>query len=521
MPETFLLAGSQLPVEIIDAGITIVAPGLVGTGFYHGKREVGQVRAATREKGPLDAALSEAGLEDRHTLEIEASTPEVSGPGTVRGAGRLADDEIQLQVPCGPNEVQFVLYADEDGILSLHIPKVTARGKALPSRASSTSRLYTYRIHMRRATGRGLTGGQTRGIVGVLAHKLIKVIVGRALKGVAHMGEYAAVKFWEDKARSAQGFHAGGLSQFLGDPPTSFTDWKSLAGKRALLMIHGTTSSTHGAFDGLNLFREMADRFWSAYDGRVLGFNHHTLSKRVVENVMEFYAALAANSGSYEFDVITHSRGGLLARALVELADDEISDLSGTAWRRPANLGVRFRRVVFVGTPNAGTDLADPKNLPSTLDRIANAIHMLPDAPLTFALGAVFAVAAYVSETGLDALPGLVDQAPASRFLTKLNAPKCPSIDVQGYFGIEAEFHPDGGIAAAMLDKGVDRLFRGNANDIVVPTLGVSQVASAKLPPLQVKQYGLADHVHHTSFFRHLPTWEYIAESLGVPPLTV
>src|SRR5208282_4190470 len=187
-----------------------------------------------------------------------------------------------------------------------------------------------------------------------------------------------------------------------------------------------------------------------------------------------------------------------------------------TPWRRPANVAIKFRRVMFVGTPNVGTDLADPKNLPVTLDRLANAIHMLPDAPLTFALGAVFAAAAYVSETGLDALPGLVDQAPASQFLTKLNAPKSRSIDVAGYFGIEAEFHPDGGIASAILDKGVDRVFRGKANDLIVPTREVTLIASAQLPPVRVKQYGSADHIYHTSFFRHLPTWQYIAESLGV-----
>jgi hypothetical protein len=516
MAETFALQGSQVPIELFDAGITLVAPGLVGAGIYHGKRAMGQTRAATQEKGPLDTALAEAGLEDRHTIEIDAPTPEALGTGAVRGKGGLDDDEIELQVACAPNEIQFVLYSDEDGILSLHIPHPTTTADALPSRASSTARLYTYRIQLRRPTGKGPAGGQTRGVVGLVAHKLIKIIVGKALKGVAQLGEYAAVKFWENKARGAQGFHGGSVSQFLADPPTSFADWATLEGKRSLLVIHGTTSSTCGAFDGLSLFPEMADRFWRAYEGRILGFNHHTLSKRIIENVKEFYAVLADHPGSYEFDVLTHSRGGLLARGLTELPDDEISDLCGTPWHRPAKVAMKFRRVVFVGTPNAGTDLADPKNLPVTLDRLANAIHMLPDAPLTFALGAIFAVAAYVSETGLDALPGLVDQAPDSQFLTKLNGPKVRTVEVAGYFGIEAEFHPDGGIASAMLDKGVDRVFRGKANDIIVPTRQVSLIASAQLPPVRVMRYGSADHVYHTSFFRHLPTWEYIAQSFGV-----
>ena len=351
-------------------------------------------------------------------------------------------------------------------------------------------------------------------MIGAVTHKLIKIIVGKAVEGVVRLGQFAAVKVWENKARASQGFHAGAFSQFLGNPPTSFADWKPFHGKRALLFIHGTTSSTCGAFDGLQLFPETAERLWKAYDGRILGFNHHTLSKRVAENVADFYGDLAANPGSYAFDVITHSRGGLLARALAELADADIGIPSNASWTRPIGVQVAFRRIVFVGTPNAGTDLADPKNLSVTLDRLANAIHLLPDAPLTLALGAVFAVAAYFSETGLQALPGLVDQSPASPFLTRLNTPKSPSMKLGGYFGIEAEFHPNGGIASAILDKGVDKLFRGKPNDIIVPTLGVSEVASANLPATHVKKYGADEHVHHTTFFRHRPTWEYIVETL-------
>src|ERR1700722_6667757 len=302
MAETFALTGSRVPIELFDAGITLVAPGLVGEGVYHGKREVGQTRAATQEKGPLDRALAEAGLEDRPTIEIDAPSPEALPTGVVRGKGGLGEDEIELQVACAPNEVQFVLYSDEDGILSLHIPRPTGAADVLPTRASSVAKLYTYRIQLRRPDGKGSAGAQTRGVVGLVVHKLIKIIVGKALQGIARLGEFAAVKLWVDRARGTQGFHGGSASQFLADPPTSFSDWVSLGGNRSLLVIHGTTSSTCGAFDGLKLFPGMADRFWKTYGGRILGFNHHTLSKRVIENVKDFYAVLADHPGSYEFD---------------------------------------------------------------------------------------------------------------------------------------------------------------------------------------------------------------------------
>lgn len=508
MPDGFSLQGSQIPVELAEAGITLLAPGLVGMVFYHAKREIGRIRRVTQEKGLFDTALTEAELEDRHTIEIDAPTPQVAQGAEVRGAGALADDEVQLQVPSAPGEVQFALYADEDGVLSLHVPQTTPRAQALPSRAPSVACLYTYRIRLRRRIGRGPGDTQTRGIIGAVAHKLIKIIVGKALKGVAELGEYAAVKLWENNARAAQGFHGGTLAQLLGDPPTAFTDWKSLDGKHALLFLHGTTSTTHGAFNGLNCFPQIADRLWRSHDGYVLGFNHHTLTKHVAENVIDFYAALAASPGTYEFDVITHSRGGLVARAIAELSDAEIGALMGTAWRRPVGVKVKFNRIVFVGTPNNGTDLADPRNLPATLDRLANAIHMLRDAPITLGLGAVFATAAYVSETGLQALPGLVDQTPSSAFLTQLNAPNVPPVDLTRYFGVEADFYPDGGIAIALLKKSVGKLFHGEANDLIVPTLGVSNVDRLELPTAQVQKYGHTDRVHHTSYFRYASTWE-------------
>jgi len=509
VPDIYSLNGDEIPLELPEQGIALLAPGLIGQVTYHGKRERGQIRAITQEKDALDTALAEAELVDRHTIKIDAPTPEVLPGGAVRRVRDLAEDEIELEVPCGLNEVQFVLYADEDGILSLHIPQLTDRQPAL-TRVSFNTRLYTYRIRLRQPTRFKLGKQETRGIIGVVAQKLIKVIVGKALKGVAGLGEYAAVKLWEDNARAAQGFHCGSITQLLADQPMSFADWQSLNLRRALLFLHGTTSTTHGAFDGFRQFTELADQLYRLYNGHVLGFNHHTLSKSVAENVIDFYAALPASPASYEFDVIAHSRGGLVARSIAELSDDQISSLVHRAWARPAGVKVRFNRIVFVGTPNNGTSLADPENLPVILDRLANAIHMLPDAPLTLALGGVFAAAAYLSEIGLRVLPGLADQAPRSALVTKLNNPGTRTGCLAQYFGVEADFYPDAGIAAAILEKGVDKLFHDEANDLIVPTLGVSRVGRLDLPTNQVKKYDQYARVYHTSYFLHESTWTSI-----------
>ena len=155
-----------------------------------------------------------------------------------------------------------------------------------------------------------------------------------------------------------------------GDP----TQWRRLDGlgglglptdrtARLLLFIHGTFSSTAGAYGALvaypwgqHLLRE-ADRTYDA----VIGFDHPTLSVDPKTNAQDLLRRLhTAGEHPPHIDVVTHSRGGLVYRSLAELI------LPGEAWR-PS-----FGRVVFVGTPNAGTGLADPENWHTFVDLYTN-----------------------------------------------------------------------------------------------------------------------------------------------------
>jgi hypothetical protein len=95
---------------------------------------------------------------------------------------------------------------------------------------------------------------------------------------------------------------------------------------------------------------------------------------------------------------------------------------------------VNVNKIVFVGTPNAATDLADPKDVPAILNRLAAIIGLLKDAPPVLALGAVLSIASGLAQsilegvsdlvdTGLKALPGLVDMSPGSAFLGQPSSP--------------------------------------------------------------------------------------------------
>ena len=137
-----------------------------------------------------------------------------------------------------------------------------------------------------------------------------------------------------------------------------------------LLLLHGTFSNAVAAFKDLasnDFFRQVAPR----YAERIYVFNHFTLSKTPEDNAKDLLSALGERAGT--FDVITHSRGGLVLRNLVERRD-----LLGPAARR-----FQLGRAVLVASPNSGTPLATPMRWQETVGWIANLVEYFPQNPLT------------------------------------------------------------------------------------------------------------------------------------------
>ncbi len=497
MQEEFRLRADFVPVALDFSGITVVAPGLQGTGVWHSRRDPGESRAFTGEEDLLDRALAEAGIEDRHTLVIEAPTPP-EAVGGVRGAGEVADDELLLQVPAGTDEATFVMYLDEAGIVSFHYREASALETALPSRAFGAARQDRFRIPLRSGVSRA--PGESRALFSRLTAKILKVIVVEMFRDQVGTAVARRIKAWEDRSRGIQGLHGGTWAQLFDRAPRPFSDLTSLAGRKSLLFFHGTTSSTAGAFGELQRFPELLDQLHAAYEGRVIGFNHHTMSVGVAQNVRQFYTAFAGSPGKYAFDVVCHSRGGLVARALVHLADGALTRLLGEEWARPAGVEIRIDRVVFVATPNAGTDLAVPKNIPGFVERLTNYVNMLPDSAGTIAAGALMSLAAAIAEVGLPRVPGLADQAPGNELLEALRPPHGAA---DRFFAFQANFKASGDLIQVLRGAAIDRLFGRQENDVVVPTDGVSRSAGFELQDVRVVRFGPDDGVHHTNFFSH------------------
>jgi hypothetical protein len=204
-------------------------------------------------------------------------------------------------------------------------------------------------------------------------------------------------------------------------------------------------------------------------------FDHWTLSKTPLENAEMPWRELPATVKSAPkcLDIITHSRGGLVARAMMQL------QLNGAPV--PANVEKSIDHVVFVGTPNFGTALADETNWSRAADLLLNLIH-LDSLGLYGKLSGLLARLAlgHVGAELENRIPGLQAQNPSARkrgqFLGDLLAAAVPA-DVS-VSAIASNYEPRRDephlkfIAQSAGDAAVDAFFDG-FNDLVVNTTNV------------------------------------------------
>jgi pimeloyl-ACP methyl ester carboxylesterase len=502
MAETIKLNQNSGWTNLGSSGIRLRAPSLKGNLIWRPPAEHAQFMAGAIAPGPIAAAppnlveqaLQEAGLTDQGSLN--------SPTGVASMAGQ--PNQLVFDGPIAPDEIQFVIYRDESGVISLHQPLPSPPATALLG-ASATSPRFHYVIPARHAPT-PVGGVPQIAMLGGLAGTVIR-FVGRKVMGLAGDAVFAAAKLWEDHYRP-EGFLWGGtVPELLAATPVppSPPNWQILQGNNSLLFIHGTISSTVGGYSGLQNFLTEAASLYAKYGSRVIGFNHHTLTKSVPQNTVDFFNGLPP--GNYQFDVISHSRGGLVARALKELTPAVLGQLVDPVWTPKPGVNVQIGKIVLVGTPNQGTPLANPDDLREAVSRLASIASSFSQDAAAVGLGALFAIFGGIVETGLGALPGLEDMNPGNPFLVQLNN---ASSNNAPYYGIEADFQPTGGLATAIENNGVDALFQETQNDLVVPTLGVSELNGQTLPATQVDQYPTTANVYHTDYFYQQGTWDSI-----------
>ncbi|MGZ3419051.1 MAG: esterase/lipase family protein [Polyangiales bacterium] len=293
---------------------------------------------------------------------------------------------------------------------------------------------------------------------------------------------------WEKHARPYRLRTFGPAAYERDVAPGEPEPWESLGdGRRALLFVHGTFGRAHEVFD---LGEGTMNALSAAYEGRVFAFDHFTLTDDPVRNVERFLEGLGERSCFV--DIVCHSRGGLVARQLAAVD--------------PAK--VRVDRIVFVGSPNDGTALAEPERFAQFVDVYTN---LLTETPFAEALVGVVHLVSSLADDITDRLPGVVAQRPGSPMLARLRDSLPPP---ERAFGIASDFTNDGSrVSLVAADLVADGAF-GEPNDLAVPVASVTEVSDVPFVPLE-HRLTFAGDVHHFGYFRRKETRDSLVRWLA------
>jgi hypothetical protein len=474
--------------------VTLSTRGLAGTAESYLPDSAG-MRGAELPTGDFDEALAEEGLRAQETVVL-SDTYEVRAPGAGTRTNGFGEPILDVVVPdAGSGWGQVLLAVDESGVMTWNF-----------SVSPPTTRMREQAT--RRYLVRGTTppaaeparAGATRGLIGAVGHKVLKVLAFKLIDVVAgEVGERFAER-WEEKRRPYR------MRTFL---PTDYASpngaaldgdgWSRLTGGPALLFVHGTFSRTHSAFGRLS--PEIVAELRARYGGRVFAFDHFTLSHDPRQNIERFIQTVP-DDVHLDLDIVCHSRGGLVSRELAERQ----SDIAMGSRR------IAVRKVVFVGVPNAGTILADADHLGHLVDSYTNVLNFLPDTGVVEVIQTVIAVVKQLAVGAGKGLVGLQAMAPGGAFLTGLNAatPTRPA-----YLALSSNYEPSSaGFRQYVVDRLVDGLFKAD-NDLVVPTGGVYESNGSSLFPIADHEVLRgADAVAHLRYFESARTQQRLRDWL-------
>lgn len=515
MAQEIRMDANGVPIQLND-GLTLTTPGMDGFARVHTPMAA-VVRGAELGSEVLEQALAQTGWTELSTLELEihAVADTVPPHADVRGPGDEPALELTAPDP-GEDWGMAVLAQDEAGALTWHFPVDEANQPAPVTRGGSTR---TFRIPRTAVEPLpGAEGAATRGLLGLAGRKVMKLLVYPVTdRLLGPVSERFALR-WEEANRKPQVRHFTSQSYMVEDAaPVAPEDWPRLTAGRALLFIHGTFSRSTAGFGALD--RESMEALEQRYGGRVIAFDHPTLSVDPLTNVRWFMEALPPGT-DLTMDIVAHSRGGLVARTLAELGER-----LGVEGRR-----VRVGRVIFVAVPNGGTPLANGEHMTHMLDRFTTVVNLFPFPGVQLLVEGLLVGVKLLGHGALRGLPGLAAMRPADAatgesFQQEINAAGLPG--GRQYYALTSDFDPVGaGLAhlvrsreeavTAGANSLMDRVFR-EPNDLVVPTLGVYAAngnPNFPLPPERVFHFGTNPTVTHVNFFAQPETRQRLLEWL-------
>ena len=443
--------------------------------------------------------LEPAGLEIAEARELRP-----------RARRRDADTpDIDITVPVEKDESYVLAVRHPSGALTFHAPNEVAS-----VRRGRTTRPASVRFQIP-VRGTPAPGGR-RGV----ASKVFKAILVKVASKVADKALGFLAKEWEKRRWKKKGLREGWLevdrdTLLSGNLRPADLGNLPAAPKRSLLFIHGTFSNAAGGFGDLAAASSsFFDRIQGLYDGNVYAFNHFTVSKTPEENAKELLAALPA--GEHVFDVITHSRGGLVLRLITEHGETLGNEAS------------RFKlgHAVLVASPNDGTPLATPTRWENTIGWLATLLEMFPENPLTTTAEFISEAIVWLAKRIPGAAPGIGSMDSMGETIELVQGSPHPS--ASDYSALIANFEPSQTLLLKAADIGVDAFF-GMRNDLVVPTDGGWDVGDAVLsliPHERIGQFGKggnvssSEDVYHNNFFAQPQSTDFLVAALARKPQT-
>jgi hypothetical protein len=428
----------------------------------------------------LRSALEGTGLLHQVTVEISDHAEDPATAGFVGRRASHGEAGLTITVPGpGTGMGQVVLASDESGMLSwVFADDLTDAGRVT---RGADRRSYT----IPRSVSEDSTSGK-RGPLGAIGKKVLEVLAFRLISlGAKQVTQHFATQ-WEAEHHPyrLRDFTPGTYSSTEGCS-LSAGDLPSPAEGPVLLLLHDAMDLTSSCFHGLPE-AAVAD-FHACYGGRVLAFDHPTLSASPTDNAKALAELMAGSD--LELDILAHGRGGLVARVLAEQPD--AVGLSG----------VIVRRVVMVGTPNAGTVLADFERMGDLVDIVTNLLDLAPDVGVTDVLSLVIGVVKQLAVGALTGLDGLAAMQPNGEYLRWLNE---PGRDTAAYFAVASDYDPPPDTRLGRLARThlINSAFSGAANDLMIPAEGVfAPNGATPFPITESLTLRYARSVDHSSYW--------------------
>jgi CHAT domain-containing protein len=407
--------------------------------------------------------------------------------------GDAGSDVIDLTCDVRPAHTAMLAVRLPSGALTFHRPLQTTTRAAF---GPSTAR---FQVAVRRsAATRGFLGQVLKVIVIEIAKISADKALSLALPKLAAAYERATWKkrgLKEGWLRVTKKTLAAGVLEAA----------RPVSPERSLLLVHGTFSNAAAGYRAL-ADSAFFDRVAAAYSDRIFAFDHFSVSRTPEENARMLLEGLPEQTTT--FDVVAHSRGGLVLRNLVERS------------MQFGPLGRRFKlgRAVLVASPNEGTPLATPKRWEETVGWIANILEILPDNPFTTGSAFVANGLVWLANHASGDLPGLHSMDGDGELIAAIQTPPGPPADA--YSALVANYHPTGDTLRRLLDAGMDQFF-GTANDLMVPSEGGWRVdrSTTSIPASRIACFGPggnlpADSVTHVSFFSQPAAVDFLVNAL-------